>query len=125
MGVMFDRQDRFLADVCALVHEAHRLGFKVSGGELWRPQEMQDIYLKQGKSKVSRSKHQDKLAIDLNFMLGDVFVNGLPAVEAIRILKPLGMFWENLRLGNRWGGNFDRDWTKEGNFIDVPHFEAG
>ena len=125
MSVMFERQNRFLVDFCMLVMEAQRLGFKVSGGELWRPEEMQALYLKQGKTQVAHSKHQDKLAGDLNFMFGDVFVNGLPALEAIAILAPLGHFWENLRLGNRWGGNFDRDWSKPDNFKDVPHFEAG
>lgn len=78
---------------------------------------MQEIYLKQGKSKVKHSKHQDRLAIDLN-----LFIKGRYITDPERY-RPLGEFWEC--LGGRWGGRFglqknDYD-TKIG--FDANHFE--
>jgi hypothetical protein len=124
MSVAVDRQDRFLTDMFSLYIEAHRLGFKVTLGEGWRPQLTQDHYLATGKSKAPHSKHQDRLAIDFEFFLDGKWINGLPAKEAVKILAPLGKFWEDLRIGNRWGGNFDHDWSKEDNFKDACHFES-
>lgn len=101
-------QAAFLLDVCALINFATDQGFLVTGGELYRTQEQQAIYLKTGKSKTMQSNHLRRLAIDLNFILNGELYYG-------EKLKPVGEFWEKLHPKNRWGGNFT--------FVDQPHFE--
>ena len=106
-----NEQWEFLKDVARLILKADELGYKLTGGELWRPDEMQEIYLATGKSHVNRSQHQDRLAIDFN-----LFVNG-----AIQWIKNddwivLGDFWKSLSSKNRWGG----DWKT---LLDQYHFE--
>ena len=122
MGLVTE-QDAFLDDVAKLLVESKRLGFQRTAGEMLRTEEQQAIYVKTGKSKTMNSLHLKKLAVDLNFFKGGVWINGLPAIKARDILAPLGKFWESLNPKNRWGGNFDRDWTKEDAFKDVPHFQ--
>jgi len=82
--------------------------WSVTLGEAWRPPEMQEIYLKQGKTKVRHSKHQDRLAIDLN-----LFIKGKYITDPEKY-HPLGEFWE--LLGGIWGGRFE-------GFKDANHFE--
>jgi hypothetical protein len=106
-----DQQFEFLKDVATLIKFVVDRGWKVTGGELFRPEEMQQIYLKQGKTTVSRSYHQDKLAIDLNFFHPE---NGLTYKK--KDLQEIGDFWESLNELNSWGGN----WSS---FLDTPHFE--
>ena len=85
-------------------------GFELTGGELLRTPEQQEIYLKQGKSKTSDSKHLNKLAIDLN-----VFMKG--QYQAVTdAYRPLGVYWKSLHPENVWGG----DWGWDGN-----HFQMG
>lgn len=111
-----DKQAEFLAAVAQLLNWADRQGLKVTGGELYRTAEQQAIYYADGKSKKKYSKHQSRLAIDLNLMIG----NGLAAKESYRVL---GEAWE--LLGGLWGGRYgvkkaDYD-TKVG--WDAVHFE--
>jgi hypothetical protein len=110
-------QAEFLLDVAELIQYASALGYTLTAGELWRPQEMQEIYVKTGRSKTLESQHGKRLAVDLN-----VFKDGvLLGREGI---KPLGEWWEARNPKNRWGGN----WRglveqKRSSFIDAPHFE--
>lgn len=103
-------QAAFLLDACKLIGYATEQGFVVTGGELFRTAEQQQIYVKTGRSKTFDSDHLKRLAIDLNF-----FKNGELVYDREQ-LRPLGVFWESLHQKNRWGGNFK-------NFKDVPHFE--
>lgn len=103
-------QHEFLLDVCLLVRQATSYGFVVTAGELWRPPEMQQIYVKTGRSKTMKSKHLERLAVDLNF-----FKNG-KYIQSYNELVEVGKFWESLNSKNRWGGNFS-------SFKDLPHFE--
>lgn len=107
---MMDEQFEFLKDVAKLLEFISKTSFIVTAGELWRPPEMQALYLQQGKSKAAHSKHQDRLAIDLNFFTQEKRF----ATKAE--LKEIGGYWESLNKKNRWGGNFH---TIE----DTPHFE--
>jgi len=116
-------QAEFLLDFCRLIQFANSQGFLVTSGELLRTIEQQQIYLNTGRSKTLKSPHLDKLAGDLQFFKNGVYINGLPPEEAINILKPIGQFWESLHPKNRWGGNFDKDYTRKDPFVDVPHFE--
>ena len=112
------KQAAFLLDVCELIHFATKQGFIVTGGELTRPIEIQQLYVKSGRSKTMDSQHLKRLAIDLNF-----FRDG-KLIQTREELKPLGDFWEGLNPKNRWGGNW-RGLVDSGKsrFVDCPHFE--
>ena len=103
-------QAQFLMDVCKLVVFATKQGFVVTGGELFRTPEQQEIYVKTGRSKTMNSYHLKRCAVDLNF-----FKNG-QLVYDTKVLAPLGAYWESLNPKNSWGGNWK-------SFKDVPHFE--
>lgn len=100
-------QAAFLLDVCKLVQFATERGYVVTGGELARPVEMQEIYVKTGRSKTMRSKHLDRLAIDLNF-----FKDGKLTYDT----EEIGRYWMSLDPKNS-AGMF---WKS---FKDAPHFE--
>lgn len=103
-------QAAFLIDACKLIQYATEKGWTVTGGELFRTAEQQEIYFKQGKTKTMMSNHMRRLAIDLNFLK-----DGRPIWEKSQ-LADLGKYWESLHPANRWGGNFK-------SLPDVPHFE--
>ena len=106
---MVSEQFSFLKDVAKLIEYADSIGMVLTGGELFRTKEQQEIYVKTGKSMTYNSKHLQRLAIDLN-----CFKDGkLLTTEEI---KPLGDFWESLDPKNRWGGNFTK-------LKDGVHFE--
>ncbi len=89
----------------------------VTLGEVWRPQEMQKIYYREGKTKTLSSKHTQRLAIDLN-----LFISGKYIIEPEKY-RPLGEFWE--LLGGIWGGRFGvkpNDYDIKMGF-DANHFE--
>ena len=103
-------QAQFLMDVCKLVVFATKQGFVVTGGELFRTPEQQEIYIKTGRSKTMNSMHLKRCAVDLNF-----FKNGQLIYDK-QVLQPIGDYWESLSKKNSWGGNWN-------SFKDVPHFE--
>lgn len=107
---MVGEQAAFLLDVARLVQEATARGFVVTGGELWRTLEQQELYVKSGRSKTLASNHLRRLAIDLNFFRGGQLVGDVGS------LASLGAWWESLNPQNRWGGNFKT-------LVDTPHFE--
>ncbi len=110
-------QAEFLLQICELIQWATKEGFVITGGELARPVEMQQIYVKTGRSKTLQSSHLDRLAIDLN-----VFKDGkLCTRDGMRVI---GDRWEAMHPKNRWGGNW-RGLVDAGrsSFIDAPHFE--
>jgi len=112
---LVEEQAAFLKDVAKLLAFAESQGFVVTGGELYRPVEMQEIYVKSGRSQTMKSNHLKRCAVDLNFFVKQ---NGaLSLTYDIPTLKPLGDYWEKLAPGkNSWGGNWN-------SFKDVPHFE--
>ena len=101
--------------MCKLIDFATKNGFVVTGGELERKIEMQEIYIRTGRSKTINSMHLKRCAIDLNFFRD---MDGkLRLTYDIPTLRPVGDFWEGLRPEkNSWGGNWN-------SFKDVPHFE--
>lgn len=105
-------QAAFLLDVGRLVAFATEQGFVVTGGELYRSPEQQEIYLKTGRSKTMNSLHLKRLAVDLNFFLNGALVGNKS------ILAPLGAYWESLHPFNSWGGNGK-------SLVDTPHFSRG
>lgn len=123
-----DEQARFDDDLTKLREFAKSLGFKVVIGEVARSYEQQKIYFDSGRSRTMNSRHLQKCAADLDFYKifppekNETWINGMGR-RAIEILAPIGEFWESLNLKNHWGGNFDRDWSREDTWHDVPHFE--
>lgn len=107
-----DSQAKFLLDMCRLIIKATQLGFVVTGGELWRTQEQQEIYVKTGRSRTMNSLHGDRRAIDLNF-----FWEGKLCYDK-KVLAPLGAYWESMHPMNSWGGNGVK-------LVDTPHFSRG
>jgi len=105
----------FLKDVAKLIIKAEELGYKLTGGELYRTIDQQKIYMESGKSKTMNSKHLKRLAIDFNFFVKDYSGNWVITWDIDKI-EPLGTYWESLNTNNVWGGNFN-------SFKDVPHFE--
>lgn len=107
---MVEEQSKFLVHVANLIQHAVSLGFLITGGELFRTNEQQAIYVKDGRSRTMSSNHLIRLAIDFNF-----FKDGKLTYDKAA-LQPLGDYWESLDEKNRWGGNFK-------GFVDTPHFE--
>ena len=107
---LVNEQAAFLLDMCKLIQKATDMGFVVTGGELARTVEQQQIYVKTGRSKTMNSIHLKRCAIDLNF-----FKDGKLTYD-VAVLKPVGDYWESLNPKNQWGGNWK-------SFKDVPHFE--
>lgn len=111
-----DKQWLFLKDLSKLIIYADEtLGYKLTGGELWRPIEMQQIYLKIGKTTTLNSKHLERMAIDLNCF---VKVNNVWTLTWKKEdFEPLGIYWESLdKPNNVWGGRFNK-------LKDYCHFE--
>ena len=99
-------QEIFSMHVLLLLNKAFDLRYNVRIGECQRPIEMQQIYVKSGRSKTMDSEHLNKCAIDLHFTK-----NGVLCYP-----KELGDFWESLDPLNQWGGNWK-------SFKDCPHFQ--
>lgn len=89
-----------MANLAKLILYAYEQGYELTGGELYRTQEQQDLHRAKGLSKVQVSQHQKRLAVDLN-----LFKDGkwLSTSEAHRTL---GAYWKSLHTDNRWGGDF-------------------
>lgn len=107
---LVNEQHTFLQDVSKLLQYISSQGFQVTGGELFRTPEQQQIYVKTGRSTTFNSKHLSRLAIDLN-----IFKEG-SLIYDVSILEPIGKYWESLSPNNS-AGMF---WKS---FKDVPHFE--
>jgi len=103
-------QAAFLLDICNFIQYATSQGFVVTQGEAQRPVEMQEIYVKTGRSKTMDSRHLVRMAQDLNFFIAGKYITKKEH------LQELGNYWESLHPKNSWGGNWN-------NFKDTPHFE--
>lgn len=83
-------------------------GHTCTVGEVWRPDEMQGVYLQTGKSKAKRSRHQDKLAADINLFVNNNYCSDGEAY------KGAAEYWKSLHPDNVAG--YDWGW-------DANHFE--
>ncbi len=99
-------QEIFSRHLCQLLQEAFNRGYEVRMGEVQRPIEMQELYMKTGRTKTMNSMHLKKCAADLHFIKDGVLCYP----------KELGDFWESLDPKNQWGGNWK-------SFKDGPHFQ--
>ena len=99
-------QELFSHHLVMLLLEAFRQGYEVRIGEVERPVEMQQLYIKTGRSTTMNSMHLKKCAADLHFTK-----NGVLCYP-----DSLGAFWESLDSANQWGGNWK-------SLKDKPHFQ--
>lgn len=106
-----EKQELFMYNLTKLITFARKKGFYARGKELLRTPEMQELYIKQGKSKTSKSKHLDGLAIDIIFTK-----DHKTPVDDKAELQEIGDYWESLDKKNNWGGNWQ-------SLVDCPHFE--
>ncbi len=104
------KQELFAEMLAGFILWLYDSGYKVRVGEVWRSDEMQKIYLEQGKSTVNHSRHQDKLAADLYITKDGQLLESKESLQAV------GDYWEKLNIHNKWGGNYK-------SFVDAPHFE--
>jgi hypothetical protein len=111
-----DKQWEFLQDVAKLIEFAAINDFKLTGGELYRTRDQQEIYVETGRSMTLNSNHLKRLAIDFN-IFKDIDGDGNKDLTYDKEqVKILGDYWESLDARNSWGGN----WSS---FKDIPHFE--
>ena len=106
-----DTQWEFLQDIAKLIDFAETNDLKLTAGEMFRTDYQHRENLRQGLSKVLRSRHQDRLAFDLN-----LFVNGEPQWSYCDEWELLGEYWESLHEDNVWGGRWQE-------IKDFYHFE--
>jgi len=89
-----EKQSVFLKNVALLISWAFDNGFELTGGELQRTREQQEVYVNEGLSKTMNSQHLKKLAIDLN-----LFVNGKYQRNR-EAYRPLAEYWKSLHPDN-------------------------
>lgn len=78
----------------------------VTGGELERKPEMQQMYVKSGYDTTMDSMHLRSCAIALTFFQDTG--NELRLVQDQEVLLQLAAFWESLDPRNRWGGRSNK-----------------
>ena len=103
-----EKQSLFLLNAAKLIQWAFDNGFELTGGELLRTKEQQEIYFKSEKSQTMNSRHLQKLAIDLN-----LFIDGKYRTEKVAY-APIAEHWKSLHPDNVAG--YDWGW-------DANHFE--
>lgn len=101
-------QQQFTVHVSMLIAYIAGVGYGVTFGEAWRTDEQQAIYRQSGKSKAARSRHQDRLAVDLNLFADGVYLTDRDSY------KTAAEFWISLHPDNVAG--YSWGW-------DANHFE--
>jgi hypothetical protein len=101
-----------MQDLSWLISYAMENDYKLTGGELYRTEQQHNWNKKKGLTQVSRSKHQDRLAIDVN-----LFIDGkLITDKEHPAWQDLGEYWEGMSKHNVWGGRWK-------SINDPYHFE--
>jgi hypothetical protein len=123
---LLDQQKLFAHNVGRLIMHAYELGYSISLGEAWRPDEQCEINALgwRGRADLARliapmfpqlaaclnnngkadgirtSLHGDRLALDINLFQGQKLLSRSEEYEV------LGVYWESLHPENCWGGRF-------------------
>src|SRR3990167_10925771 len=103
-SLLFKKRAAFARLSVKLIEEAHRRGYQVIWGEIYRPPEMALIYAKRG-TGIRNSLHTLSLACDLT-----LYLNG-KSLTTTSDYEGLGLFWEGLSTHGyqcAWGGTFKR-----------------
>ena len=110
------RQENFAGNLSKLIAFIYNAGYSTRVGEVWRTQEMAQMYAKRGIGIVG-SQHCKKLAADLNLFKDGAFLTDTTHH------KPFGEYWMTLNPENRWGGDWDMDHLTEEGEDDGNHYE--
>lgn len=129
-----EKQQLFTENIARLIIWGISKGYKFTFGEADRTKSQQILYYKgyevalnkntpilikaKRKSKTMRSKHLDRLAIDLN-----IFDKNGKYITSFEETKEIGDKWESLDPANVWGGDFNKNDIEDG-FLDTPHFQS-
>lgn len=92
-------QEEFAQAAARLIQQASVLGYTVTLGEALRTAQQAQLDADAGKG-ISHSLHIQKLAIDLNFFKGGLWVTD--GAE----LADIGAWWKSLGPMYFWGGDF-------------------
>ena len=95
-----DKQHNFLMMLAALLQVTDKLGYKASGGELYRPPELAALYARQGRG-IEKSLHSLALAVDIRLFKDYKYL------QTTEDYAEIGEIWE--RFGGAWGGRFGDD----------------
>lgn len=107
-----DKQWEFLKCLALLIQHAESIGYKLTGGDLYRdPRVHGEVGEKKGYGST-RSLHKQRLAIDLN-----LFIDGEYRTDT-EAHRPLGDYWKSLHDSARWGGDFS---SFDGNHYSFEH----
>lgn len=113
MSDLSERQQKFARYLgMLLVWIYEQPGYSAVVGEVKRPHEMEELYLKEGKSRIQHSFHEDCLAVDIFLFINSIYQDKAEAY------KYMGDYWKSLDPENVWGG----DWLK---LHDGNHFQHG
>ena len=97
-----DEQCSFLRDAARLILWCETNNLTTTGGELFRTIEQQQWYWDHKMTKTMKSKHLEKLAIDL-FLIVD------GRMATLDEYRPMGDYWKSLHPHNVWGGDWGWD----------------
>lgn len=98
-----------------LIQYADFLGYKMTGGELYREPSEAEINAERG-TGIAVSLHIHRLAIDLHLFIDGVYQRNSEAH------RKLGEFWEF--IGGSWGGRFKDEHGNpkpDGNHYSLEH----
>src|SRR5882672_5406600 len=101
-------QQEFAQSAAKLIQKAVELGYTVTLGEAWRSPQQAQWDADHG-TGISHSLHASRLAIDLNFFKGGVYI------KDGSLLADVGAWWKSLGPAYRWGGDF-------AHLVDGGHF---
>ena len=116
-----EKQSEFLKNVAKMILWAFENGMELTGGELLRTNEQQLLYFEgfsiqkigsnlhfvktDRKTKTLKSKHLEKLAVDLN-----IFIDGVWKTDK-ETYRKISEYWKNLNplndCGYFWGWDFN------------------
>lgn len=102
------KQELFAYMLALLIEEAHKRGYRIRVGEVWRS-DAAAAATPLGRRGV-RSLHQDKLAVDINLFRDGVYL------DETEDHRELGEWWERLHPLASWGGHFN-----DGNHYSLTH----
>lgn len=113
-----NKQQEFTRMVGEFIRRAGEMpGYGLTLGHVWRDNETQQRYVDKKLSRTMKSKHCDRLAVDVNLFIDGKYIRDKEAY------RPLGVIWED--LGGVWGGRFGvapKNYDKEIGW-DSGHFE--
>lgn len=111
------KQRRFTRLVSTLIEFAYANDMELTFGEAYRTPEQARLNAQTGKGIIN-SLHVERLAIDLNLFLDNVYQTDSAAYQR------LGEFWESLGADCAWGGRFKDSAGRprpDGNHFSIAH----